>query len=209
MSLDATGLSQSSPIVVTTDASLRNGRSHKRLVAVLSLVILAALVGGVQWKLHAVAPRRDSLAVVGKTLPHLPVVDFAGKTVDLSTLQPGKKKVIAFYSPTCEVCAKELPELQPFPSNLELIMVKEPNQKKQPPVDPFGLGSNGLKPYEDRNGVLTRSFPMAGLPTLLFVDEHGVLRDGMVGAHPRSATQTRLQQFSRQNYPNSHETTSH
>ncbi len=49
--------------------------------------------------------------------------------------------------------------------------------------------------FFDRNGVLARSFAMAGLPTILLVDEGGVLRDGLVGAHGRDLVQRRLREF--------------
>jgi hypothetical protein len=77
---------------------------------------------------HTATPQ--SVARIGGRLPSLPVIDAAGKTVDLATLGAGGKTVIAFYEPSCHVCQQELPELLPFPAKLRLVMVSESSDHK-------------------------------------------------------------------------------
>jgi hypothetical protein len=36
---------------------------------------------------------------------------------------------------------------------------------------------------------------MPGLPTVLFIDEQGVVRDGLVGAHAAGSAHQKLEQF--------------
>jgi hypothetical protein len=138
-------------------------------------------------------PAPDLIAVVGKRLPPLVVTDPAGSTVDLAKLAQGRRTVIAFYSSSCHTCQVVLPELRPFPPVLELFLVSE--EARISPGGPSVLGFDRALLFHDSNSVLSRSFPMSSLPTILFVDEQSVLRGGMVGGQRRDRVRTKLQEF--------------
>jgi len=164
----------------------------RRSLSALVLLVLATLTVGAAWKVRHKIPRRDSLVRVGQPLPSLVVFDRMGKAFDLSAMEPGKRRVVIFYSPSCDVCQKELPELSPFPPELTAIYVKE--EKEHAPVDdPFGMEATNR--LTDRNDVLKRAFMIPGLPTVLFIDEHGIVRDGLVGAHATGSAHQKLEQF--------------
>lgn len=152
---------------------------------------LAIGIGGAAYvKLHFGPAATDSLARLGRPLPSLRV-DASGTAADLKDLVAGRKSVIVFYSPTCRVCRETLPALQPFPATLQLIMVSESSAE----ADPEALRFPGAGLYFDRWGALKRSFAVAALPTILFVDERGVLRYGMVGSYRREWVQGKLREF--------------
>jgi hypothetical protein len=105
----------------------------------------------------------------------------------------GSRTVIVFFSPSCEVCRNELPKLSPFPSDLGLIMVSEADGGLPEDLENLGLPYGGM--FHDGDHVLERASPLPGLPTIFFVDEEGVLRDGLVGSHDQSVVQRKLSQF--------------
>jgi hypothetical protein len=72
-------------------------------------------------------------------------------------------------------------------------MVSESGEQKM--EDTLAPRFSLVQTYYDRDGVLKRSFAMAGLPTILFVDASGVLRDGLMGAHARDLVQRKLNEF--------------
>jgi thiol-disulfide isomerase/thioredoxin len=160
----------------------------RRLAAASCLVL--GIGGAAYMKLHFGPAAMDSLARLGKPLPSL-VVDAAGTAADLKELVAGRRSVIVFYSPTCQVCRETLPALQPFPVTLQLIMVSESSAEVDPEARRFPQASL----FFDRWNVLKRSFAIAALPTILFVDERGVLRDGMVGSYRREWVQRKLTEF--------------
>lgn len=166
---------------------------RRRIVAIGYLLTGVAVVACGQWWVHAHGPNPQSLARIGRRLPSLQVEDASGKTVDLRGLASGGKTIIVFYSPTCDVCKGELPELLPFPRTLRLVMVSESGEQKM--EDTLAPRFSLVQTYYDRDGVLKRSFAMAGLPTILFVDASGVLRDGLMGAHARDLVQRKLNEF--------------
>jgi hypothetical protein len=164
--------------------------------AVLGLVILAALAVGAfarTYWMRRYAPAFGTVAQLGKKLPALPVVDEEGRTADLRELVKGTRSIAVFYSATCQVCQLTLPQMLPFPSNLRLIMVNEDAEAPLIHAGMFGF-DNPLMFY-DREHVLSRSFPMCGVPTILFIDEQGILRDGLIGQHAQKAVQNKLQEF--------------
>jgi hypothetical protein len=119
-------------------------------------------------------------------------VDAYGNRVDLSKALAGRRSVIAFYSASCHACRVVLPELQPFPSELSLLLVSEEADS----FDDSGISGNGAALlFHDRYSAFARSFPMSPLPTILFVDERGILRAGLAGEQARHRVQTRLTEF--------------
>lgn len=168
--------------------------TKRRLAFGLCLLAGVALAGYAKFfwvRAHVPAP--SSIARLGKQLPALPVFDASGSQVDIGKIARGSKSVIAFYSGSCGVCQEVLPHLQPFPSTLRLILVD--TKANRPLRSPDALRFGEALLFHDRNDVLSRSFPMSGIPTILFVDERGILRDGLVGRHALSLLQRKLKEF--------------
>lgn len=166
----------------------------RRTGAGLCLLAGIALVGYARffWA-SAYAPTAGSIAKLHRELPPLPVIDAAGKEVDLAKAARGAKSVIVFHSLSCPVCRTVLPELQPFPASLRLLLVTE--GALNPAADRNFAGTAGALQFSDPNRVLFRSFPMSSLPTVLFVDERGYLREAWVGARARGRLAGRLIEF--------------
>jgi thiol-disulfide isomerase/thioredoxin len=167
-------------------------KTRKRVIAVIVLLAAVALSVALFVKVRSAVPRKDTKVVLGRPLPNLPVTDPLGSKVDLATIAAGKKRVIAFYSPSCDACQKELPELHPFPENLELVMIKDGTATASDAWT--GAMAGGVR-YTDNDRILNQAFAMPTLPTLLFVDENGTVRDGLIGVHPPEVTRGKLQKF--------------
>ncbi len=161
----------------------------RRVKAALFLFVGSGIV--LSFKLWAPFGLGDSRtpARIGQPLPHLRV-ELSGTAVDLRDVTSGRRSVIVFYSPSCQSCRAELPSLRPFPESLLLVMVSESNSAKNE-----GLVPDAALLCCDRWGVLPRSFAAAALPTIVFVDENGTLRDGLLGLHEPGLLQRRLREF--------------
>lgn len=161
----------------------------RRVFAVIVLGILVSAIAGFALKLRTVVPRHSTLVAIGKPLPSLPVTDPQGRHVDIASISAGKKRVVVFYAPTCDACQKELPELSPFPSQLALVMIRE--------GETADVGSstsewrNTIR-YSDKERAFNRAFVMPALPTILFVDERGIVLSGLIGTHPTAITRGEL-----------------
>lgn len=163
------------------------------LVTVMVLALILAITIDIGLRIFAGGTPPDIFASSGKVLPPLPVVDGSGQVVDASETVLGKRSVIVFYSPSCNTCKDELPKLQPFPPALALILVNEGADASSSPPPIAGLRYDAV--FYNRDGVLNTSFRLGGLPTILFVDEQGILRDGMVGSQEQEVVQKKLNEF--------------
>ena len=170
----------------------RRLRRNRILAATVLLAGVAATIV-VVLSIRAQIPRGNSLARIGAPLPPFLVVDRSGRVVDASKAQLGKRTIIVFYSPSCDVCHSELPKLYPIPRGLSLIIIDVGGASSTG-------GENGLQcdaMFYDRDRVFQRSFPIAALPTILFVDDRAVLNAALVGAHERDLVQNKLIEFAR------------
>ncbi len=166
----------------------------RRVKAALFLLVGSGLVLSFRLWAPFGSGNSKTLARVGQPLPHLRV-ELAGTAVDLRDVTSGKRSVIVFYSPSCQSCRAELPSLKPFPESLLLVMVSESNSAKNEGLEP----DEALLCY-DRWGVLPRFFAAPALPTIAFVDEDGILRDGLLGSHEPGLLQRRLREFADRPY---------
>ena len=164
----------------------------------LSAICLLLVLSAAAWvRFHWIprrAPAGGSIAALGRKLPPLPVADASGRLVDLSRAVIGRRTVIAFYSASCHVCQVVLPELRPFPQALDLVLVNE-ESGETPGKGPETLGFERASQFQDPDGVFFRSFPLSPVPTILFVDEHGVLRSRLIGSQGRELVQGQLWGF--------------
>ncbi len=176
-------------------AALPGRWSHRRGVAAAALLGGCLLIAGLGLVLRVHVPTRTTIARVGRELPTLSVTKDSGRVFDLSQVVRGRRTVIVFYSPECDICRSELPQLSPFPEALDLYLVSE--RKLDSLEVPPALASATADLFYDHAGALGRVFPMAGVPTLLLVDENGVLREAMVGARERKLVQQTLWEFAR------------
>lgn len=160
----------------------------------------ALLIAGVLGLIYILQLQAGSLAARARVRIHQPLPDFqveaGGASVSLSRHIRGTRCVLALYSPSCGVCREMIPLLHPLPSGVRLVLINEfPNRK-----DTHALEFPEAMRLQDTHRVLARAFAAASLPIILLVDEHGILRDGLAGAHPRAFIQKKLQAFAVHRY---------
>ncbi len=168
--------------------------SRRRIAAALCLFVGTGIAVSIKLWGRFGSGDPKSLARIGRPLPHL-LVEASDVPVDLKEITLGRRSVIVFYSPSCRTCAAELPALRPFPTSLRLVMVSESSSRKYE-----GMGFPEALLCYDRWSVLTRSFAAVALPTIVFVDEGGILLDGLVGRHEPGLLQRRLKEFADRPY---------
>ena len=165
-------------------------KSRRRILAALCLA--AAAVAAVFLRIQLAPGSAETMlrARIGHPLPALTVENSEG-TVDLGKWVTGTRSVIVFYSPACETCKRALPALQPFPDSLRLILINESPDEAGKELP----GSPGAAYFHDRQKSLSRLFAVPALPTILFVDESGILRDGIAGFYRRAFVQQKLENY--------------
>ncbi len=165
--------------------------TRTRVLAAVTLIICA---GGFAAATGAPARSREDgsdIARLGKVAPELGITLEDGTGAKLSSLVQDRRTIVVFHSPVCGVCAATLPALQPFPSSLRLVMVDVSGN----PMAPMRVEPNGPRHVAANKQVVQRLFPFSGLPTIVFLDETGVIRAGLAGSQPTGRIQEALQAF--------------
>ena len=176
---------------------LRFGRvgskGRRRAIAAfcLAAAAIAAVLLGIQSDRGSESA--NPLARINYPLPPL-IVENSEGAVDLNAFVSGTRSVIVFYSPSCKTCKKVLAALKPVPDAIRLILISESPDEGDSAV----TGFRDAVQFHDRRKMISQFFAAAALPTILFVDEAGVLRDGIVGFYRRGFVQRKLQNFAAQ-----------
>lgn len=125
------------------------------------------------------------LKQIGKPLSELKMKDLAGNEIVLSKLK-GKPIVLDFWATWCPPCRQMVPQIislrkQYKDSELAIIGISgEPTEKLQPFIEKSGINYQVVSysdelpaPYDD----------VTALPTMIFIDAEGVIRDIKIGVH--------------------------
>jgi len=169
--------------------------SARRIAAALCFIAAAVAVVFLRIQLAPGSIDTKLLARIGQPLPAL-IVEGSEGAADLGKLASGTKSIIVFYSPSCETCQRVLPSLQPFPAPLRLILVKELSDESCEELSGFPDAAH----FCDRQKIFSKLFAAAALPTILFIDESGIIRDGLAGYYKRPYVQRKLKDFAMHSY---------
>jgi hypothetical protein len=154
---------------------------------------IAGLIIFIQF--FAKSTTQSSLARMDQPIPSL-VIEDSDVSLDLKKYIEGKRSVLVLYSPACRICREVVPYLHPMPAGLRLIMINESSNQEKSLTAQFP----GTDQLQDPHQVLAQSFATLSLPTILFVDESGILRDGLAGRHQQDFIQQKLKEFAVHSY---------
>lgn len=158
--------------------------NRRRAVSwVLGLGFLAA-VAGVSPRSDAVFLAQGGIPAVGKPAPDFTLKDLDGRTHRLSDHR-GQVVFINFWATWCPPCRSEMPSMEALyqiyrDKGLVMLAVnyKESPQRVREFMQDFGLSFPALL---DRDGKVTRSYGIRGIPATFIVDTQGIVRHVHLG----------------------------
>jgi hypothetical protein len=169
--------------------TLRSILQDRGIGAALILILgIIGLVGILQLYAHLTTPH--SLARLNQPIPSI-MMENAGTYQNLKKYLEGTRCVLVFYSPACRICKEVVPYLYPLPKGLRLILINESSNKEDTLIAQFPKADR----LQDPHRTLAQTFPTLSLPTILLIDERGILRDGLAGRHQRNFIQQKLNNF--------------
>ena len=130
--------------------------------------------------------------------PPISIATIDGRSFDAAAMQ-GRPLLVTFWSTTCVVCLREMPDLEAFyrrlsPRGFEIIAVSMP---WDPPDEVVRLARARALPYPvalDVNGAIARAFgDVSVTPTHVLVDPGGEVAFRGTGSLDLTALDDRLQ----------------
>lgn len=177
---------------------VEEARRRKRLIAWgAGVVVLIVAIG----LLVLVAPSDDGStqatgrAAIGEVAPAIEMVDFDGVTLTLEEYR-GTPVVLNFWASWCPFCVAEMPDFervsQDFGDDVVFIGVNLRDDSAQA-VSLAGETGVTYRLAADPNGIVYGAFGGTSMPTTVFIDADGIVRDVVAGQMSADALTSNIQ----------------
>ena len=154
---------------------------RKRLIVVLVLVIAVGVA------VAACQSGESAVPQAGKPALDFELPDLSGQTVSLSGLR-GQPVMVNFWATWCGPCVHEMPFLQAVHEGwsargLVILAVNVGDSPAQ--VQQFIDGNGYTFPVLlDAEGEAAERYRVRGIPTTIFIDKEGIIKEMKVGSFP-------------------------
>lgn len=128
----------------------------------------------------------SSVPLVGQSAPDFELKNLAGETIRLSDFK-GKPILLNFWATWCGPCRAEFPELQAAAveqkEKVAIIGINMTTNDTPSQVPAFVAEFGVTFPIAlDETGEVSRTYQVTGLPTSIFIDRDGMVREVRLGA---------------------------
>jgi len=125
--------------------------------------------------------------LTSKAAPDVVLTDTDGKTASVIGSRQGKKAILVFWATWCPHCYEELGFINDNFSSIEQkgykIILVDVGETKDVVKDYFNQRQLKLTSFVDENSFLQELYHLNGIPTIIFIDENGNIRN-MTHAFP-------------------------
>ncbi|MCL4302068.1 MAG: TlpA family protein disulfide reductase [Anaerolineae bacterium] len=126
----------------------------------------------------------SSVPLVGQSAPDFELKNLAGETIRLSDFK-GKPLLLNFWATWCGPCRAEFPDLQSVAVEHKLVIIGiNMTTNDTPSQVPAFVAEFGVTfPIVlDETSEVSRAYQVTGLPTSIFIDRDGIVREVRLGA---------------------------
>ena len=155
-------------------------RLAARALDVLAVVVLLAAAARIGWPYLQATLHRGAAPA-----PPVSLATLDGGRFDLSNRR-GRFVFLDFYATWCAPCRASMPKVEHFAHahpelDVVAIDVGEPGAIARPFADAFGLRGVALDPDQ----TVAHAFAVGGFPTIVAVDEAGLIQARWIGYDPQ------------------------
>lgn len=140
---------------------------------VLGILVISLLAAGVAF---------GASVKVGQKAPNFKLANLQGKQVSLSNYK-GQGVVLNFWATWCGPCRQELPDFQKEHRTGKKFKVVTVNlrENKKTVQDFMKRGKYTFPVLLDSKGTVSKSYGVKAVPTTIFIDKNGIVREVVVG----------------------------
>ena len=146
----------------------------------LILLVLFLFSSGPVWAMDNLSEQTDESALIGKAAPDAVLTKTDGTSAGIIGEQQGKKEILVFWATWCPHCYEDLGNINDNLSSVEKkgikIILVDIGETKEDVKDYFNRRQMKLTSFIDEEGALQDTYHLIGVPTLVFIDEKGIIR---------------------------------
>ena len=128
-----------------------------------------------------VSSKATESSLIGKPAPDAILPKSDGTSASILNSRQGKKAVIIFWATWCPHCYEELGSINENYSSIEQqgikIILVDVGEAKEDVKDYFNKRQMRLISFVDEDTSLQGPYHLIGVPTLIFIDEKGIIRN--------------------------------
>ena len=133
------------------------------------------------WAMGNVPSTEQTDSFAGKLAPDFTLATTGGEEKSLTQARAGKKAIIFFWATWCPHCHEEILRLNGAiqgiaAKGIQIILV-DLGESKQEVAAYLKHNQVNLDSFVDEDNALQEPYQLVGVPTLIFVDEGGVIRN--------------------------------
>ncbi len=129
---------------------------------------------------HLSSPETSS-PIIGQTAPDVVLGNTDGSSSAVIGSRQGKKAILIFWATWCPHCYEELGDLNGNLVSIERkgikIILVDIGETKEDVKDYFKRRQMKLVSFVDQDSFLQGAYHLIGVPTLVFIDEKGIIRN--------------------------------
>jgi peroxiredoxin len=133
------------------------------------------------WAMGQVPTQSAKDPLIGKAAPDAVLIKTDGTSSSIVGSHPGKKVILIFWATWCPHCYEELGAINDGLSSIEQKDIKvalvDVGESKENVLEYFYHRQMKLTSFLDENTSLQEPYHLIGIPTVIFIDEKGIIRN--------------------------------
>jgi len=132
------------------------------------------------WAMGNLSAQRTENFLIGKAAPDAVLAKTDGTSASVIGEQQGKKAILVFWATWCPHCYEDLGAINDSIASIEKkgvkIILVDVGETKEDVKNYFNQRQMKLISFVDEDSVLQGPYRLIGVPTLIFIDETGIIR---------------------------------
>jgi len=133
------------------------------------------------WAMGHVSSQSTASPLIGKAAPDAILPRSEGESSSVINSRQGKKAILIFWATWCPHCYEELGEINNNYASIEKkgikIILVDIGENKEDVKTYFNRRQMKLISFVDTDSVLQDPYHLRGVPTLIFIDDKGIIRN--------------------------------
>ena len=144
------------------------------------LLVLFLLSSASVWAMSELPQKTVKSVLVGKAAPDVVLPKTDGTSASVIGSRQGEKAILVFWATWCPHCYEDLGTINDHLASIEQqgvkIILVDVGETKQDVKNYFLQRQMKLNSFVDENSFLQETYHLIGVPTLIFIDEKGIVR---------------------------------